>query len=192
MKHMLKNSVRGVAYILVAMLAFGCATKPKGGGPGAAIEEGNSTAPASSAPNTITVKPDAIATQNLSGPEDTILTPAEQRDLPKEMRVHFSYDSDNLDIPNQAIARAHAEYMLKYPSLRLRLEGNTDERGTRAYNLALGERRADSVKNFLIANGVPADRIEIVSFGAEKPLNPGHDETAWAENRRADFTYIRR
>lgn len=190
MNQMLKNSARGLTYALAALMAFGCASKPTNpGGPGAAIED-HSTGVNRSA-ETSGVNPNQVTTVNVGGPQESNLSAAEQRDLPREMRVHFAFDSDSLDIPNQAIAREHAQYMLKYPNVRLRIEGNTDERGTREYNLALGERRAQAVKDFLVANGVSPDRIEIISFGAEKPLNPGHDESAWAENRRADFVYLR-
>ena len=74
-------------------------------------------------------------------------------------------------------------------SLKVRLEGNTDERGTREYNLALGERRANAVKAYLVAQGVSPSQIEVVSYGEEKPVDPGHNEAAWAKNRRVQIVY---
>lgn len=187
---LLNRGHRNIAWVLAVALLAGCATKPsKPEGPGARIEDKSLSAGAGA--DTAGVKPGAVTGEDLSGQGEG-LNAAEQGDLPREMRVHFAFDSDLLDAPNQAIARAHAEYMARHPNVRVRIEGNTDERGTRAYNLALGERRAMAVRDFLLANGVSADRIEVISFGAEKPLNPGHDEAAWAENRRGDFVYTRR
>jgi peptidoglycan-associated lipoprotein len=90
----------------------------------------------------------------------------------------------------QPMVEAHAEFLLDNGDLRVRVEGNCDERGSREYNLALGQRRADSVKRAMTLLGVPASRIETVSFGAEKPRVLGSNEEAWAENRRSDIVYI--
>lgn len=175
---------------VVALLA-GCATK--GGNvtkPGAPVTDQN-TAATQSGVQTSGMQPGSVASVDLTGQQAGGLSAADQSGMPQEMRVHFALDSDTLDESNQAIVRAHASYMAANPALRVRLEGNTDERGTRSYNLALGERRALGVRNLLMANGVAADRIEVISFGAEKPLVNGHDEMAWAENRRVDFIYAR-
>lgn len=83
----------------------------------------------------------------------------------------------------------HAEVLKDDPSLRIRLEGNTDERGTREYNLALGERRANAVKAYLVAQGVSPSQIEVISYGEEKPAALGHNEEAWAQNRRVQIVY---
>jgi len=90
----------------------------------------------------------------------------------------------------QSTVEAHAKFLLEHKELKVRIEGNCDERGSREYNLALGQRRADSVKRAMTLLGVPARQIETVSFGAEKPKALGHDEESWAENRRSDIVYI--
>ena len=84
---------------------------------------------------------------------------------------------------------AHAQYLATHPSARVVLEGNTDERGGREYNLALGQKRSDSVKNRLQLLGVPEDRMESISFGKERPRALGHDEESYQENRRVDIKY---
>lgn len=181
----------GLMLGLTAFLLAGCATKGSNtAGPGAPISDQNTAATQSGA-QTSGLQPGNVAGVDLTGQQGGGLNAADQSGMPREMRVHFALDSDTLDEANQSIVRAHASYMAAHPTLKVRLEGNTDERGTRAYNLALGERRALGVRNLLMANGISADRIEVISFGAEKPLVNGHDEMAWAENRRVDFVYSR-
>jgi peptidoglycan-associated lipoprotein len=84
-----------------------------------------------------------------------------------------------------AILRENAALLKKYPNVKVQIEGHCDERGTIEYNLALGERRATSTKNYLVSLGISSDRISTITFGKEKPLDPGHHEEAWAKNRRA-------
>ncbi len=98
-------------------------------------------------------------------------------------RVYFDYDKYNVRSDAEPILSAQATWLSKYPSVMVRIEGNADERGTREYNLALGARRANSIKDFLVAHGVSASRIETVSFGKEKPIDPGTTEEAYAKNR---------
>jgi peptidoglycan-associated lipoprotein len=104
--------------------------------------------------------------------------------------IYYDFDMYNIREEFQPIVEAHAKFLLDNKELRVRLEGNCDERGSREYNLALGQRRADSVKRAMTLLGVPASRIETVSFGAEKPKALGSNEEAWAENRRSDILYI--
>ena len=103
--------------------------------------------------------------------------------------VLFAYDSDELDAAGRELALAAAARLLDAPMLRVRLEGHTDERGTRAYNLALGERRARSVRAVLLEQGVPAERTELVSFGEELPQAEGAGEDAWRRNRRVEIVF---
>jgi peptidoglycan-associated lipoprotein len=100
-------------------------------------------------------------------------------------RVYFDYDKYAVRSDAEPILAAQATWLSRYPSVNVRIEGNADERGTREYNLALGARRANSVKDFLVAHGVSASRIETVSFGKEKPIDPGTTEEAYAKNRNA-------
>ncbi len=99
--------------------------------------------------------------------------------------VYFDTDRYNIDSQDAAILQAQAQYLMRNPSVRVTIEGHTDERGTRDYNLALGERRANSAKNYLVSVGVPAARISTVSYGKERPVALGSSESAWAQNRRA-------
>jgi len=99
--------------------------------------------------------------------------------------VYFDFDKDEIKPEFQQIMACHAKYLQDRPMAQIRLEGNTDERGTREYNLALGDRRANSAKNFLVNAGVAASRISVISYGKERPVATGSDEEAWAQNRRA-------
>ncbi|SFS04170.1 peptidoglycan-associated lipoprotein Pal [Sphingomonas jatrophae] len=99
--------------------------------------------------------------------------------------VYFVTDSHDIDSEAQAILLRQAQWLARNPRVRVTVEGHADERGTREYNLALGDRRANSAKNFLAANGVDAGRISVISYGKERPAATGSDESAWAQNRRA-------
>ncbi len=103
--------------------------------------------------------------------------------------VYFDYDKDTVKPEFTAMLQAHAKFMSENKGRKMRLEGNADERGSREYNMALGQRRANAVKQALTALGVSGDRIETISFGEDKPKATGHDEAAWAQNRRVDVVY---
>lgn len=108
---------------------------------------------------------------------------------PTSMRIHFDFDSSNISDDSRVTLEAHAAYLSKNTDIKIKLEGHCDERGTREYNLALGERRAKSAAKLLQAMGIGAERVEVTSYGEEKPLNEGHDEAAWAQNRRVEIIY---
>jgi peptidoglycan-associated lipoprotein len=103
--------------------------------------------------------------------------------------VYFEFDSYAVADSYKALIDAHARYLAGDKSARMTIQGNTDERGSREYNIALGQRRADAVKKMMLLMGATDSQIETVSFGKEKPHNAGHDEGAWTENRRDDFVY---
>ncbi|MEO0983771.1 MAG: peptidoglycan-associated lipoprotein Pal [Pseudomonadota bacterium] len=98
-------------------------------------------------------------------------------------RVFFDLDSSALDSDDRATLQRQAAFLQQYQTVRIVVAGNCDERGTREYNLALGERRANAVKDYLVSLGVAASRIETISYGKERPLDPGQNEAAWAVNR---------
>ncbi len=102
--------------------------------------------------------------------------------------IYFDFDEYTVKSSYQPLLKAHADY-LKFSQSRVVIEGNTDDRGTSEYNLALGQRRSEAVKKALITLGVKINQIEAVSFGEEKPKNTGNSEKAWQENRRADIVY---
>jgi peptidoglycan-associated lipoprotein len=101
--------------------------------------------------------------------------------------VFFALDSSDVDGAGQQTLNGNAEILKKYPSWVVTIEGHADERGTAEYNLALGERRALAARTYLVSLGIPADRLRTVSYGKEFPFDPGHNESAWAKNRRAHF-----
>jgi peptidoglycan-associated lipoprotein len=115
-------------------------------------------------------------------------TPGSQADFVATVssdRIFFETDSSDVDSTDQATLQSQAQWLARYPNARVTIEGHADERGTREYNLALGERRANSTKNALAALGVTADRITTISYGKERPDALGSDEDSWSRNRRA-------
>ncbi len=101
--------------------------------------------------------------------------------------IHFDFDKYNLRPEDRAILSTHADWLLKNADYKVKIEGNCDERGTEEYNMALGQRRADEAKEYLLNMGIAKKRISTISYGKDRPLDPGHDEEAWAKNRRDDF-----
>jgi peptidoglycan-associated lipoprotein len=102
-------------------------------------------------------------------------------------KIYFDFDQADLKPEARAVLEKKAEWLRAHPSYSLWIDGNCDERGTEEYNLALGERRAHAAKKYLMDLGIAGDRIRTISYGEEKPVDPGHDEEAWAKNRRDDF-----
>ena len=107
-------------------------------------------------------------------------------------RVFFDYDQYNVDAEDQATLQSQAQWLQRNPAVRVTLEGHADERGTRDYNLALGERRANAAKNYLASLGIDPSRIQVISYGKERPAELGSNEAAWAKNRRAVTVVIGR
>ena len=173
---------RSLILPLIATLAIGvsaCATKKKDLPP---------PPPAQTAP----VTPDATAPVNNAVPPPAGVgstgVPGSVADFVAQSgsdHVLFQYDSYELDDEARAILGKQAEWLARYPSIKVTIEGHTDERGTREYNLALGDRRATAAKNFLAAQGVDTSRMATISYGKERPAVDGNDEAAWAQNRRA-------
>lgn len=110
---------------------------------------------------------------------------------PMETLIYFEFDSAVLGDTALRIVDAHAAYLRNTTEARVRLGGHTDERGTREYNIALGERRAESVRRALLLRGVPRAQITVVSYGEEVPAATGSGERVWAQNRRVEFNYLR-
>jgi len=100
-------------------------------------------------------------------------------------RVFFAFDSSSLSDEAQKTLERQATWLKQYPNVNVTIEGHCDERGTREYNLALGERRADAAKKYLVSLGVKSSRVSTISYGKERPAVVGHDESAWSQNRRA-------
>ena len=122
------------------------------------------------------------------GPVQQGVVPGSKEDFLQQAgsdRVFFDTDQYDIDDQDRATLDKQAAWLTKYAKIRITVEGHCDERGTREYNLALGERRANAAKNYLVTAGVDASRISVVSYGKERPAVPGDDESAWAQNRRA-------
>lgn len=161
---------RNTLMIAVALIALSACAKKRVELPPAAV--GTQGAPTQSA-----------TTQQPSGP-----VPGSQEDFVASItadRIFFDTDKFDVDGEDQEVLRSQAAWLAKYPNKRVTIEGHADERGTRDYNLALGERRANSAKNFLASLGVDAARISTISYGKERPDALGSDEASWARNRRA-------
>ena len=147
-------------------------------------------------PETIPPAADQAPVPPGTDPADVELTelPAMQADLVAKAgadTVYFGTDEHSLDEASRATLAAQAKWLLANPRVRASIEGHADERGTREYNMALGERRAAAARDFLVSQGVPATRLLVTSWGKEKPVAPGSDETAWAQNRRAVTLIVR-
>jgi len=110
-----------------------------------------------------------------------------EREMFQSEDIHFDYDKYNLRPEAQEILRRKAQWLMANSAVKVTIEGHCDERGTNEYNMALGDRRAQSAKAFMVDLGVKSDRLATVSYGEEKPVDPGHNEEAWGKNRRAHF-----
>jgi peptidoglycan-associated lipoprotein len=122
----------------------------------------------------------SLADEEVTGPQDGLLL---------KRTIYFDFDSAEIRGEGTDILAAHARYLAGHGPVRVRLEGNTDERGSREYNIGLGERRAQAVRRALLLQGAGNVQISTVSYGEERPAVPGHDETAWAKDRRVEIVY---
>ena len=139
-------------------------------------------------PTEETPPPEPASTTPYSGPSagSTEATPAAS--IPNIRVIHFAFDSSEIDGDGQTVVAGWAAYLSSNSSAKVRLEGHCDERGTREYNVGLGERRANAVLQALASRGVSERQISVSSFGEERPVAEGHDEAAWRENRRVEIT----
>ena len=148
------------------------------------------------APEVIPPAAEQVPPGETAAPGDVELVelPAAQADLVAKAgsdTVYFGTDEYALDAASQATLAAQARWLIANPNVRASIEGHCDERGTREYNMALGERRANAARDYLLAQGVPAARLLVTSWGKERPVAPGSNEEAWAQNRRAVTVLVR-
>ena len=183
------NAIKTFALPLIAvsLIMTGCATRKP------TTDLNND--PSSNVPSTSTTvntsglsEDAALNAQNLAGASAKGVTEANKSFLAKRV-VHFDYDSSELSNEDYQTLQAHAQFLNANANSKIALTGHTDERGTREYNMALGERRAKAVQSYLITNGVNATQLEAVSYGKEMPINAGHNEAVWKENRRVELNY---
>lgn len=169
----------------IAAFGWACCAKPK---PVAAPEVKAAPAPA---PTPVPVPPEAPPTT--APPPCTDPSCLELDDINKAgylKDAFFDYDKYDVRGDQRDALAGDAAWLKKYPSTKVRVEGHCDERGTEKYNMALGEKRASGVKDYLSSLGIDATRVETISFGKSKPFADGHDEAAWSQNRRGHFVVI--
>ncbi len=139
---------------------------------------------------------DAANSNVITGGIDTARTAPEMPvnlaglDTPMQKILYFDFDRSDIRADQRALVESHARYLLAHPMLKVRLEGHADERGSREYNLALGERRAQAVYRYFSISGIAAARMTTLSYGEEYPLASGHNENAWSQNRRVEIIYL--
>jgi len=170
--------------LATTLVMTGCASRK----PAAEIQAGQNPNSAGTVSTEGLSEDAALNAQNLAGASAKGVTAANKAFLAKRV-VHFDYDSSDLSNDDYQTLQAHAQFLVANANSKVALTGHTDERGTREYNMALGERRAKAVESFLITNGVAATQLEAVSYGKEMPINAGHNENAWKENRRVELNY---
>lgn len=178
-----------VVFGVVMTMATGCATK-------GVVKTEEPVAVQTVKANVEPVKPIALPTKVVAAEspksehQKSVVTPAVKAS-PQTVSfdsIYFEFDKTDLTPPDRNMLSANADKMLKGNSrIKVRIEGNCDERGSAEYNLALGERRAKAAQQYLTTLGVPAERLSIISYGKERPAVAGHDEAAWVKNRRDDF-----
>ena len=167
---------------LIAIALAGCKTTPTDDN-AAPVEEKSATASQSGASTSGTTGSGVSGSSSSSNPL------RDPNNILSKRSVYFDFDSYVVRDEFKPLVEAHARYLQSNRNARMTIQGNADERGSHEYNLALGQRRADAVKRMMTLIGATDGQVETVSFGKEKPRNSGHDEVAWAENRRDDMVY---
>lgn len=172
-----------IALMAAASLA-GCSTTPDDSGTSGATTDQDTNVEATEATY-------GAGDDSVDGTSQGVASGAQSaKDLAMQATVvYFDFDRSNVRPDAYDVLKAHAAYLSANPSASVRLEGHADERGTREYNLALGERRGKAAASYLTANGASSSQIEVVSYGEERPAAEGHSESSWAQNRRVELKY---
>ena len=172
---MKKQSIKLLVLLFALMLMAGCSSTPEQEGEGADVG---------------TLEGEGAATMGAEGQGDWSGAALDDPNSPLSNRtIYFEYDSSDISSEYVDVLSAHAQYLAANPSVTMVLEGHCDERGTREYNLALGELRAHRVKQFIMAEGVSNMQINEFSYGEEKAVDSGQNESSWARNRRVEIVY---
>jgi peptidoglycan-associated lipoprotein len=181
----------GIVLVVMVLVSFGCAqkatVKPEAEQPQKEqkAEEMKAQKPSEAAPET--QKESEIGKAEVAKSEEA--ETAGQEGIFKD--IHFDFDKYNIQDTYRSELKSIADWMRKDSAAKLSIEGHCDERGTNEYNLALGDRRAKAVKDYLVSLGVPSSRLDTISYGEEKPLCSEHTEECWAKNRRAHFVVLK-
>jgi peptidoglycan-associated lipoprotein len=187
-----RPSLTRLAAIALAALLAACGTSKPPASAGAPATQSTPSGPSAATPS---------ATQPAKPPVGTAGKPAagarvhpldDPNSLLSKRSVFYDFDKSDIKSEYRALVEAHARYLRDNPSARVTVEGNCDERGSREYNVALGQRRSEGVKKAMVLLGARDQQVEAVSFGEEKPRASGSNEGAWSQNRRSDVTYNRR
>jgi peptidoglycan-associated lipoprotein len=169
-----------ILMVAVALSSAGCSSKKPKSGPSSQTQVGSgadSEGAGSDAANAGNVGSD----EEVAGPQGGLLA---------KRIVYFDFDSSDIKGEGTDVVAAHAKYLASHAGTRVRLEGNTDARGSREYNIGLGERRAQAVRRALLLQGATEAQLATVSYGAERPAVAGNDEAAWSKNRRVEIVYL--
>ncbi len=166
------------------VLLAGCASKGPASDVPVETRDAANTASTVQTPNTQGVQNTPVVGNTLKS--DPLKDP---NNILSKRIIYFDYDKDAVKSEFASIVQAHAKFLTENRGRKIRLEGHADERGSREYNMALGQRRAEAVRKATTVLGVNSDRIETISFGEDKPKSTGHDESAWAQNRRVEIVY---
>ena len=173
----MKNTISVTLLVAsLALFAAGCKTKP-------------TDAPAQGPATTSTSDTSGLDTSAVSSDDTAIQGPSGE--LLSQRIVFFDFDRADIRADSQSIVTAHAAFLAKSPNVKVRLEGHADERGSREYNIGLGERRAQAVRRALLLQGVAEAQLNTVSYGEERPASAGSDEQAYAQNRRVEIVYLK-
>jgi peptidoglycan-associated lipoprotein len=182
---MTMSSIRILFVVSAGALALaGCASTKLEEKPAPVVEESKPAPAPAPAP-----APPPVAKVEAPPPPPVVDALNDPNSVLAKRSVYFDFDKSLIKTEYQPLIESHGRYLVEHLKRQIRIEGNCDERGGREYNLALGQRRADAVRERMELVGVPGARIETISFGKEKPKATGHDESAWSEDRRADIVY---
>jgi len=178
----MKSFYKLAAALVIALLAACSTTGDKGGD--VAVED-------HSAEGSGLEGGEGAVTSGVSGYGDLSIESLNDPDSPLSQRViYFAFDSSEVAEEDRPLVEAHAAFLVANPDITVAVEGHTDERGAREYNIGLGDQRAQSVRRMLEFQGVSPAQISVVSYGEEKPAVEGHDESAWSMNRRVELVYV--
>lgn len=176
------KTMRLAAILVAVAIAAGCAGRK-------ATQQDDEATAVPSTPSQSETRP-----ARPTPPTEPELTPEQRRELEVQKMLstrtlYFEYDESEIRPEYLDVIAAHAQHLVRNPDQRILLEGHCDERGSREYNIGLGERRAHAVRRAMLVQGVSASQIRTISYGEERPAVPGHNESAWARNRRVEIVY---
>lgn len=181
---MVKKIVLGVSVLVLFVFAAGCA----------GIRQATSSKAAAGMEGLATREQQEAALKGKEIPATRLYGTPREPSTPEEKQVfetiYFDFDKSEIRPDSRVVLEKIAVYLKKYRRVKISFEGHCDERGTAEYNMALGERRSISARRYLVALGIAPERLGTVSYGAERPIDPDHNETAWAKNRRCEFKIV--